>query len=160
MHLLTQEGAVLTSVVEPPTPEIVLTQYARLFKQQARRCLDKLPPSTTLDLDDLIQEGQIHAVMKVLPKFDPTRGSFMTVLHVSLQHRYRKIMRREWRHRKDVRGLTPERWAKVATEGGQGDVDALVDLCATARPVRRKSRQGYKVLVRDRYKFLRTPVPA
>lgn len=141
-----------------PSPEQVLEQFHKLICQQARRCRDKLPPNTTIDLDDLIQEGRIHAVMKVLPKYDPTRGTFMTVLHVSLQHRYRKIMRNEWKTRKDMRGFTPERWARVPTEGGQGDVEALVDLCATARAVNRKTRTGFKVLVKDRYKFFRTPV--
>jgi len=148
----------MSNAVAAPSPEQVLTQYHRLICQQALRCQAKLPPSTTLDLEDLIQEGRIHTVLKVLPKHDPARGTFMTVLHVSLQHRYRKILRREWKYRKDMRRFTPERWARVPTEGGQGDVDALVDLCATARPVRRKTRQGYKVLVRDRYKFFRTPV--
>ena len=137
------------------SPEQVITQYTPLIAQQARRCKSKLPPGTMWDLEDLIQEGRIHAV-QVATKFDAARSAkFMTLLHVALQHRYRRILRKEWKQRGGQYAMSPRKLARYTVPAPQDQQVVLLDLCATARRATRKGRAGFRVKVKDRYRFLR-----
>lgn len=69
-----------------------------IIHKTAKICLRRLPPDSTLQLDDLVQEGWV-VYLGCEQDFDETRGtSFHTYLWSCLANRYQSIVRTELRY--------------------------------------------------------------
>jgi hypothetical protein len=103
------------------TPEQVVTQYRRMIHRQVQRCLDKLPDSTTLNREDLYQEGVarlLHAFAvyqrtnaavttaarpRAAVAQGPVRANgtrqacFTSYAQAALMNGYAKLVKKEWR---------------------------------------------------------------
>jgi hypothetical protein len=111
----------MTSIVLD-TPEQVVQQYSQMIHRQVHRCLAKLPRHTTLQPEDLYQEGVarvLHAfwvyqrtnavvTTSARPAAPEAQGpvaatgkrqaGFTTYAQAAIMNGYGKLVKKEWRH--------------------------------------------------------------
>jgi hypothetical protein len=105
-----------------------------LIHKLAWQCHRRLPPTTVLEPADLYQTGVLLA-LELLPRHVPTRGSYATLLQVSLRHRYGRLVRTEWKR-------VVEQAVDLLPERVSGDVErVLVEALELARAARGRSAQ-------------------
>ena len=96
-----------------------LAQYDNLIHKLAWHCLRKMPRTTMYTEQDLHSEGQ-EQLLRVLDAYDPRRGTrLITLLHVSLCHRYGHLLRREWDKRGTFRAAPAAAVARLTEPPGQ-----------------------------------------
>src|ERR1039458_5208900 len=95
--------------------------YKRMVASHAFLAWGALPPAarTTVDVDDLIQDGLVFARYGLAPKWRPEWGKFTTLLHASLPHFYMNKLAVNGRARKQHR---------IALAGVSIE-DIWIDLC-------------------------------
>ena len=116
-----------------------LDKLMNLIHQQANKCLIKLPRPLRMEYDDLVEEG-ILCYYKTITKYDPKRGTFITLFHLALRHNYGHILEKSYRHHRRemvVSGLGEHDEGPEVMPPGPTRID---DLC-----YRRLSKQAWLI---------------
>lgn len=72
-----------------------IDHYIGIIITEARRCRERLPPTSIYDMQDLIQEGVIIYIM-ARKSYDGDRASFSTYLTRMLKFKMSNLVKSEW----------------------------------------------------------------